>query len=109
MRTNNIRQVVTIKAGPRSVYEALMDSRKHAKFTGGQRVHQPEGRGPDQSLRRLYRRHQYRARSRQKDRPGLAGKRLARRLLFQGDFHPDQNRAWNPVDVHPSRRPRGAL
>lgn len=33
MRTNNIRQVVTIKAGPRSVYEALMDSRKHAKFT----------------------------------------------------------------------------
>jgi activator of HSP90 ATPase len=35
MRTKNIRQVVTFKAGPRSVYEALMDSKKHAKFTGG--------------------------------------------------------------------------
>ena len=29
-----IRQSVTIKATPHQVYEALMDSRKHAKFTG---------------------------------------------------------------------------
>ena len=28
-----IRQTVTLKASPHDVYEALMDSRKHAKFT----------------------------------------------------------------------------
>ena len=30
-----IRQSVTFKATPHAVYEALMDSRKHAKFTNG--------------------------------------------------------------------------
>ena len=30
-----IRQSVTFKAAPHAVYEALMDSRKHAKFTHG--------------------------------------------------------------------------
>lgn len=29
-----IRQTVTIKASPRAVYEALMDSRQHAAFSG---------------------------------------------------------------------------
>jgi uncharacterized protein YndB with AHSA1/START domain len=29
-----IRQTVTINASPEAVYEALMDSRKHAKFSG---------------------------------------------------------------------------
>ena len=29
-----IRQAVTIKASPHAVYEALMDSRKHAAFSG---------------------------------------------------------------------------
>lgn len=29
-----IRQTATFKATPHAVYEALMDSRKHAKFTG---------------------------------------------------------------------------
>ncbi len=29
-----IRQTVTFKANPRAVYEALMDSRRHAAFTG---------------------------------------------------------------------------
>jgi activator of HSP90 ATPase len=29
-----IRQSVTLKASPHEVYEALMDSRKHARFTG---------------------------------------------------------------------------
>ncbi len=35
METKTIRQSVIIKASPHDVYEALMDSRKHAKFTGG--------------------------------------------------------------------------
>lgn len=30
-----IRQSVTFKASPHQVYEALMDSKKHARFTGG--------------------------------------------------------------------------
>jgi len=34
MKTKNIRQSVTVRASPHSVYEALMDSRKHARFTG---------------------------------------------------------------------------
>jgi len=34
MKTKNILQSVIIKATPREVYEALMDSRKHSKFTG---------------------------------------------------------------------------
>jgi activator of HSP90 ATPase len=29
-----IRQTASFKAGPRAVYEALMDSRKHAAFSG---------------------------------------------------------------------------
>jgi len=31
---NHIRQTVTFKASPHEVYEALMDSKKHAAFTG---------------------------------------------------------------------------
>lgn len=34
MKTKTIKQSVTIKANPHEVYEALMDSRKHTKFTG---------------------------------------------------------------------------
>jgi len=34
MKTKNIQQSVVINATPREVYEALMDSRKHSKFTG---------------------------------------------------------------------------
>jgi activator of HSP90 ATPase len=34
MATRTIRQSVTFKASPHDVYEALMDSKKHAKFTG---------------------------------------------------------------------------
>ncbi len=34
MKTRTIRQTVTFKAKPHDVYEMLMDSRKHAKFTG---------------------------------------------------------------------------
>ena len=30
-----IHQTVTFKASPHDVYEALMDSKKHAAFTGG--------------------------------------------------------------------------
>ena len=32
--TKTIRQTATFKADPHAVYEALMDARKHAKFTG---------------------------------------------------------------------------
>ncbi len=35
MEIKNIRQSVTFKASPHAVYEALMDSKKHAQFTGG--------------------------------------------------------------------------
>jgi activator of HSP90 ATPase len=35
MHTKTIRQSVNIKANPHDVYEALMDSEKHAQFTGG--------------------------------------------------------------------------
>ena len=34
MHTKTIRQSVTIKASPHEEYEALMDSRRHAQFTG---------------------------------------------------------------------------
>ncbi len=34
MTTKTIRQSVVFKASPHDVYEALMDSRKHAQFTG---------------------------------------------------------------------------
>ncbi len=35
MKTRTIRQSVTFKAAPHQVYEALMDSRQHGRFTGG--------------------------------------------------------------------------
>ena len=38
MAKNTIKQSVTIKAKPHDVYEALMDAKKHAKFTGGKAV-----------------------------------------------------------------------
>jgi activator of HSP90 ATPase len=38
MATKIIKQSVTIKAKPHDVYEALMDSKKHAKFTGEKAV-----------------------------------------------------------------------
>jgi activator of HSP90 ATPase len=34
METKTIRQTVTFKTSPHDVYEALMDSNKHAEFTG---------------------------------------------------------------------------
>jgi activator of HSP90 ATPase len=34
LKTKTIRQSVTFKASPHAIYEALMDSRKHARFTG---------------------------------------------------------------------------
>jgi activator of HSP90 ATPase len=34
MKTRTIHQSVLFRAAPHDVYEALMDSRKHAKFTG---------------------------------------------------------------------------
>jgi len=34
MKVKTIRQSITFKASPHEVYEALMDSRRHAKFTG---------------------------------------------------------------------------
>jgi len=34
MATKTIRQTVQFGAGPEDVYDALMDSKKHAKFTG---------------------------------------------------------------------------
>lgn len=33
-KTKTIRQTATFKASPRAVYETLMDSRKHAAFSG---------------------------------------------------------------------------
>ena len=36
MKTGTVRQTVTFKAGVHDVYEALMDSKKHSKFTGSQ-------------------------------------------------------------------------
>jgi activator of HSP90 ATPase len=35
MDTKNIRQTASFKANPHEVYEALMDSKKHSKFSGG--------------------------------------------------------------------------
>jgi activator of HSP90 ATPase len=34
MKTKSIRQSVTFRVSPHEVYEALMSSRKHARFTG---------------------------------------------------------------------------
>jgi activator of HSP90 ATPase len=36
MKTKTIRQSVTFTASPREVYEAVMDSFKHARFTGSE-------------------------------------------------------------------------
>lgn len=35
MKTKTIKQTASFKASPEEIYEALMDSRKHSKFTGG--------------------------------------------------------------------------
>ncbi len=35
MKTKTIRQSATFKASPHDVYEMLMDSRKHSRFSGG--------------------------------------------------------------------------
>ena len=35
MKTRDIRQSVKFQVGPHEVYEALMDSSKHSRFTGG--------------------------------------------------------------------------
>jgi len=34
MKTKNIRQAVSFKASPHALYETLMDSKRHAKFSG---------------------------------------------------------------------------
>ncbi len=38
METRTIRQSVTFKATPHDVYEALMDSKKHSQFSGGEAI-----------------------------------------------------------------------
>ena len=36
IKTKTIRQSVTLKTAPHDVYEALIDPKKHAQFTGGE-------------------------------------------------------------------------
>jgi len=36
METKTVKQSVTFRASPHDIYEALMDSKKHAQFTGGE-------------------------------------------------------------------------
>lgn len=36
METKTVKQTVTFRASPHDIYEALMDSKKHAQFTGGE-------------------------------------------------------------------------
>jgi len=38
MKTRDIKQTVRFKADPHEIYSALMDSRKHSRFTGGKAV-----------------------------------------------------------------------
>ena len=38
METKTVRQTITFKAPPHEIYEALMDSKKHARFTGDKAV-----------------------------------------------------------------------
>ena len=38
MQTKNIRQTAVFRASPHLVYEALMDAKLHAQFTGGKAV-----------------------------------------------------------------------
>jgi activator of HSP90 ATPase len=38
METKTIKQSVKFKASPHDVYEALMDAKKHAEFTGGKAI-----------------------------------------------------------------------
>jgi activator of HSP90 ATPase len=38
METKTIKRSVPIKASPHDVYEALMDAKKHAEFTGGKAI-----------------------------------------------------------------------
>jgi activator of HSP90 ATPase len=43
-KLKSIRQTTQFKVAPHDVYEALMDSRKHGKFTGGEaRISRKEG------------------------------------------------------------------
>jgi len=35
MKTKTIRQTITLDASPHTIYEMLMDEKKHARFTGG--------------------------------------------------------------------------
>ena len=35
IRTKSIRQTAVFKAGPKEIYELLMDSKKHSAFSGG--------------------------------------------------------------------------
>jgi activator of HSP90 ATPase len=46
MKTKSIRQSVTFRASPKEVYEALMDSRRHARFTGSSAAISRKVRGP---------------------------------------------------------------
>jgi activator of HSP90 ATPase len=48
--SNLIKQTVTFKASPHEVYEALMDSAKHAAFTGGAAEISREVGGPDKKI-----------------------------------------------------------
>jgi activator of HSP90 ATPase len=38
MQTRTIKQSITFKATPHQIYTALMDSRKHSKFTGSKAI-----------------------------------------------------------------------
>jgi activator of HSP90 ATPase len=42
LKTKNIKQSIVFKATPHEVYEALMDSRKHAQFTGSEAEISPD-------------------------------------------------------------------
>ncbi len=45
VRTKTIKQSVNFKASPQEVYEALMNSKKHSKFTGSKAIVSPKEGG----------------------------------------------------------------
>ena len=86
MKTKTLRQSVTFKATAHDVYETLMDSRKHGRFTQAKaRISRKVG-GKIFTFDRFVNGTKPRACPGQKNRPILAGKRLAQGSLFQGDL-----------------------
>src|SRR3989442_14487615 len=104
-----IRQSVTVKASPKVVYAALMDSKTHARFTEAKAVVSRRVGGSFTAYDGYASGKNLELVPGEENRSDVARQRLAEGCVFQTDGPAAENRLEHASDLHAVRNPRPPL